>query len=157
MRRHLLVLPSFVCEMLHKNAIIKCNKIKFRTQFIFLFQFLPSRPFGCCICRIHRMALIVWVSFLCVCDVALVQLLPPFDTFTMFAIIHNGLYSRALSLSFSPCHVLFYIFFSLDINPFFRRFHSPRILSVCGKMPYECVLYFFVALAYLSFLIWIRR
>lgn len=26
----------FVCEMLHKNAIIKCNKIKFRTQFIFL-------------------------------------------------------------------------------------------------------------------------
>ena len=30
-------LLPFVCELLHKNAIIKCNKIKFRTQFIFLF------------------------------------------------------------------------------------------------------------------------
>lgn len=51
----------FVCKMLHKNAIIKCNKIKFQTQFILL-------------CVLFAPVFIPSVFRAIVCDVTLVQL-----------------------------------------------------------------------------------
>lgn len=100
-RRHLLLL--FVCEMLHKNAIIKCNKIKFRTQFIFFsFVFAPLSVYP-----------LVWRTVSS-------TLPPPFDTLPCsIAIIHNRLYSRAIPFfslflfDFVSCAT---VFFSLYIQ-----------------------------------------
>lgn len=72
-----------VCEILHKNAIINCNKIKFHTQFIFLIFFFPV---WVCICMLFFLrtaaTLSVWV------------VLPPFDTCIHATSIHNRWYSR---------------------------------------------------------------
>lgn len=128
--RHIFLL--FVCEMLHKNAIIKCNKIKFQTQFIFFFSF--SVVFSILLYTLFRVCLTVWRG--------VSSTSPPIQYVSMFGIIHNRLYSS----TFFFASLLHYLY------PLFNWFHCPRILNVVKNS--FCNI-FFPSNAPLSFIPWL--